>query len=194
MRDEEGKKKEASKVKQTIRQSNTASTPKAVTFPKKNELPQVGLQPTTLYTLDRALMYVKYSKEHEAKDQRRKGGVDVRYITMYIHIARKVKQDPTSKRCGWKEGGGKDVGEGSRGEGRREGGATRSANSVGLDLTERVRLQFTSIAKIFMCLFLPGQGKQHVINISSVCQALLGYKLLIGYRVSQGSTFCCCDK
>ena len=31
------------------------STPKAVTFPKKNELPQVGLEPTTLYTLDRAL-------------------------------------------------------------------------------------------------------------------------------------------
>ena len=29
--------------------------PKAVTFPKKNELHQVGLDPTTLYTLDRAL-------------------------------------------------------------------------------------------------------------------------------------------
>ena len=29
------------------------STPKAVTFPKKNELLQVGLKPTTLYTLDR---------------------------------------------------------------------------------------------------------------------------------------------
>ena len=31
------------------------STPKAVTFPKKNELPRVGLEPMTLYTLDRAL-------------------------------------------------------------------------------------------------------------------------------------------
>ena len=30
------------------------STPKAVTFPKKNELPRVGLELTTLYTLDRA--------------------------------------------------------------------------------------------------------------------------------------------
>ena len=28
---------------------------KVVTFPKKNELPRVGLEPTTLYTLDRAL-------------------------------------------------------------------------------------------------------------------------------------------
>ena len=26
--------------------------PKAVTFPKKNELPRVGLEPTTLYILD----------------------------------------------------------------------------------------------------------------------------------------------
>ena len=50
----EGRKKEASKVKQT-RQSN--STPKVVTFPKKNELPQVGLESTTLYTLDRALYH-----------------------------------------------------------------------------------------------------------------------------------------
>ena len=41
-RKKQARKKEASKVKQT-RQSNTASTPKAVTFPIKNELPQVGL-------------------------------------------------------------------------------------------------------------------------------------------------------
>ena len=53
MRDEkEERKKQARSNKQT-RQSN--STPKAVTFPRKNELPQVGLEPTTLYTLDRAL-------------------------------------------------------------------------------------------------------------------------------------------
>ena len=60
----EGRKKEASKVKQTNK-AKQHSTPKAVTFPRKNELPQVGLEPTTLYTLDRALyqlsmyMYVK---------------------------------------------------------------------------------------------------------------------------------------
>ena len=79
MRDEkEERKKQARSNKQT-RQSNTAqptctvlmsdekegrskqgqtnskvkqhSTPKAVTFHKKNELPQVGLEPTTLYTM-----------------------------------------------------------------------------------------------------------------------------------------------
>ena len=44
MRDEEGRKKEASKVKQT-----KYSTPKAVTFPKKNELPRMRFEPTTLY-------------------------------------------------------------------------------------------------------------------------------------------------
>ena len=52
--------KEASKVKQTDKAKHH-STPKAVTFPKKNELPRVGLEPTTLYTLDRAprqLMYI----------------------------------------------------------------------------------------------------------------------------------------
>ena len=48
------RKKEASKVKQTNK-AKQHSTPKAVTFPRKNELPQVGLEPTTLYTLDRAL-------------------------------------------------------------------------------------------------------------------------------------------
>ena len=55
------RKKERSKQrsnKQT-RQSNTAH-PKAVTFPRKNELPQVGLEPTTLYTLDKALYQLSY--------------------------------------------------------------------------------------------------------------------------------------
>ena len=42
------------KVKQTNK-AKQHSTPKAVTFPRKNELPRVGLEPTTLYTLDRAL-------------------------------------------------------------------------------------------------------------------------------------------
>ena len=87
MRYADGRKKEASKVKQTTRQSNTVhprqslflkkksclgwdsnprhsirskqgqtnnkakqhSTTKIVTFPKKNELPRVGPEPTTLY-------------------------------------------------------------------------------------------------------------------------------------------------
>ena len=47
-------KKEASKGHKTNKARNT---PKAVTFPKKNELPRVGLEPTTLYTLDRAFYH-----------------------------------------------------------------------------------------------------------------------------------------
>ena len=50
----EGRNKEASKVKETNKQH---STPKAVTFPKKNELPRVGLESTPLYTLDRAVYH-----------------------------------------------------------------------------------------------------------------------------------------
>ena len=46
----EVRKKEASKVKQTIRQSNTA--------------PRVGLKPTTLYTLDRALNQLSCLKSY----------------------------------------------------------------------------------------------------------------------------------
>ena len=58
MRDER-RKEERSKQGQTnnkAKQHSTA-TPKAVTFPKTNELPQVGLEPTTLYTLDRVLYH-----------------------------------------------------------------------------------------------------------------------------------------
>ena len=65
-----------------------ARTPKAVTFPKKNELPRVGLEPTTLYTLDRAHMYNIYCtcrlyfdlcsgaerEEEEGEKQREKEG------------------------------------------------------------------------------------------------------------------------
>ena len=51
MRDEKEESAEASKVKQTNK-AKQHSTPKAVTFPRKNELPRVGLEPTTLYTLD----------------------------------------------------------------------------------------------------------------------------------------------
>ena len=48
------RKKERSKQDQTNK-AKQHSTSKAVNFPRKNELPQVGLEPTTLYTLDRAL-------------------------------------------------------------------------------------------------------------------------------------------
>ena len=53
------RKKEISKQGQTNK-AKQHSTPKAVTFPRKNELPQVGLEPTTLYTLDRALYQLSY--------------------------------------------------------------------------------------------------------------------------------------
>ena len=53
MRDEKERRK-----KQTNNKAKQHRTPEAVTFPKKNELPQVGLEPTTLYTLDRALYHV----------------------------------------------------------------------------------------------------------------------------------------
>ena len=59
MRDEKKESAEASKVKQTNK-AKQHSTPKAVTSPKKNELPRVGLEPTTLYTLDRALHQLSY--------------------------------------------------------------------------------------------------------------------------------------
>ena len=49
------RKEERSKQGQTNNEAKQHSTPKAVTSPKKNELPRVGLEPTTLYTLDRAL-------------------------------------------------------------------------------------------------------------------------------------------
>ena len=43
-------KEERSKQGQTKNKAKQHSTPKAVTFPDKNELLQVGLEPTTLYT------------------------------------------------------------------------------------------------------------------------------------------------
>ena len=50
---------ERSKVIQTSKQSNR-TTPKAVTFPKKDELLWVGFEPTTLRTLDRAFYQLSY--------------------------------------------------------------------------------------------------------------------------------------
>ena len=46
------RKKDRSKQGQTNNKAKQHSTPKAVTFPKKNELSRVGLEPTTLYTPD----------------------------------------------------------------------------------------------------------------------------------------------
>ena len=60
MRDER-RREERSKQGQTNNKAKQHSTPKAVTLPKKNELPQVGLEPTALYTLDRALHMYMYN-------------------------------------------------------------------------------------------------------------------------------------
>ena len=43
------RKEERSKQGQTNNKAKQHNTPKVVTFPKKNELPRVGLEPTTLY-------------------------------------------------------------------------------------------------------------------------------------------------
>ena len=43
------KKEERSKQGRTNHKAKQHNTPKAVTCPKKNELPRVGLEPTTLY-------------------------------------------------------------------------------------------------------------------------------------------------
>ena len=50
MRDEKEERKKQARSNKTNK-AKQHSTPKAVTFPRKNELPQVGLEPTTLYTL-----------------------------------------------------------------------------------------------------------------------------------------------
>ena len=52
MRDENEGRKKQGQTNNKVKQHNT---PRAVTFPKKNELPRVGRELTTLYTLDRAL-------------------------------------------------------------------------------------------------------------------------------------------
>ena len=60
------RKEERSEQGQTNNKAKQHSTPKAVTFSKKNELTRVGLEPTTLYTLDRALyMYYIHAAECE---------------------------------------------------------------------------------------------------------------------------------
>ena len=63
MRDQE----ERSKQGQTNNKAKQHSTPKAVTFPEKNELAQVGLEPTTLCTLH---PFLKPQMEHEKSHKR----------------------------------------------------------------------------------------------------------------------------
>ena len=75
----EGRKKEASKVKQTNK-AKQHSTPKAVTFPRKNELPRVGLEPTTLYTPD-MYMYIYTCMYMYIHSSYCKGGEPVLYFS-----------------------------------------------------------------------------------------------------------------
>ena len=53
------RKKERSKQGQTNKQGKATQHTQGI-FPRKNELPRVGLEPTTLYTLDRALYQLSY--------------------------------------------------------------------------------------------------------------------------------------
>ena len=74
------RKEESSKQGQTNNKAKQHSTPKAVTFPRKNELPRVGLEPTTLYTLDRAHVHVhvlmrdeKEGRKKQARSNKQQG-------------------------------------------------------------------------------------------------------------------------
>ena len=71
MRDGEGRKKEASKVIQITIRQYSMSKAVTVTFPSKNELPRVGFEPTTLYTLDRMLYQLNGSNltSHSVSDK-----------------------------------------------------------------------------------------------------------------------------
>ena len=76
------RKKERSKQGQTNKQTNKAkqhSTPKAVTFPRKNELPRVGLEPTTLYTQDRVLYQLSYRGSSA-------GWAQISHVHVYTHV------------------------------------------------------------------------------------------------------------
>ena len=53
------RKKERSKQGETNKQGKATQHTQG-SLPRKNELPQVGLEPTTLYTLDRALYQLSY--------------------------------------------------------------------------------------------------------------------------------------
>ena len=72
MRDE---KEERNKQGQTNNKANQYSTPKAVTFPKKNKLPQVGLEPTTTTIIG------IYQREREGRVQQH---------NIHVHVANTV--------------------------------------------------------------------------------------------------------
>ena len=106
------RKKERSKQGQTNKQTKQHSTPKAVTFPRKNELPRVGLEPTTLYTLDRALSWLGPNlTSHSTPDEqanhqlsmKEKAGVMKPPMTpntkpsIYMFLNERSKQDQTNK-------------------------------------------------------------------------------------------------
>ena len=102
-------KEERSKQGQTNNKAKQHSTPKAVTFPKKNELPWVGLEPTTLYTLDRALyhMYIFPTQCGEVKevrlvrnrDGRPKGFAYVEYAQEVIHVLMRDEKEGRKKQA-----------------------------------------------------------------------------------------------
>ena len=66
MRDET-RKEERSKQDQTNNKAKQHSTPKAVTFPKKKELPQVGLEPTTLYYMCMYMLMYMLMRDEEGR-------------------------------------------------------------------------------------------------------------------------------
>ena len=95
MRDEkEGRKRQARSNKEQgkatqhtqrkVKQTNKAkqhSTPEAVTFPRKNELPRVGLEPTTLYTLDRALYQLSYMYQGSSAAR-----AQISHVHVHVHV------------------------------------------------------------------------------------------------------------
>ena len=86
MRDET-RKEERSKQDQTNNKAKQHSTPKAVTFPKKNELPQVGLEPTTLYYMYTCMYMLMRDEEGRKKE-----------ASKVIHVQKnKAKQHSTPK-------------------------------------------------------------------------------------------------
>ena len=69
------RKEEISKQGQTNDKARQDSTPKAVTFPEKNELPRVGLEPTT------HVYYISCTQLHVHTQN------VLAYMYMYMHVA-----------------------------------------------------------------------------------------------------------
>ena len=85
MRDEkEGRKKQA----RSKNKAKQHSTPKAVTFPKINELPRVGLEPTTLYTCTCTTQHcIPTSAVTARAGFRSRGALMLHKVGMYIPAA-----------------------------------------------------------------------------------------------------------